>query len=58
MYTCPFPIHRERGKEEVDVVLLTAISFGLVEREHISVLKKEEGGPGLWKPSPPKKGRR
>lgn len=42
-------------REEADVVLLTAISFWLLE--HISILKKEKGGPGLWKPSPSKKGR-
>lgn len=58
MYTCPFPSPRGEREEEADVVLLTAISFWLLEKEHIFILKKEKGGPGLWKQSPAKKGRR
>lgn len=56
VHTCPLPLYRDRGKKEMGMVL-TAISFWLLEREHISMLKKRKRGPGLWKPSPSKKGR-
>lgn len=57
MYLCPFQLTRERGKREPDVVLLTEISFWLIGKENISIVKNKGGGVVLrhWKPSPPKK---
>lgn len=44
MYLCPFQLTRERGKREPDVVLLTEISFWLIGKENISIVKNKGGG--------------
>lgn len=54
MYICSFQLNGERGKKEPDMLLFTAISFWLIEKENISIVKKKRKD-RHGKPSPPKK---